>query len=500
MALSFRTKLLVSHVALVAFVVVIASFELNRSLGADLLGQLDARLAAQADGAALWMGSGRHPNRIARRLAGVVHAEVALIDRDGAVLGYAEPHAAPPSAGAGAGAPDEQPPGMPRQDEQPEVKAARAAGRGYATRGRQGPGADAPPGEAMRYVAVTTGEGLVLRLGVPLAGIEATLGAMRQRLLFAAALAIAAAVVLGLAASRVLARPLRAMAGAARAIASGDYAARVDAPSPDELGALAAALASMAEQLSARIGDLTAERDRLSVLLAQVRRLEGVRRDFVANVSHELRTPVTAIQGCAETLLSAPADAATRERFLAIIHRHALRLGRLLSDLLRLSAIEAQAPESAVREPVRLRAIAAHAAQTVEERRAAKGATIAVEVPDDAIALGDPAGLEQVLENLVDNALKYGPSGVRVRVSGERLGDRVCAIVEDTGPGIPAEHLPRVFERFYRVDPARSREEGGAGLGLAIVKHLVELMHGSVTVESEVGKGTRFVVTLPAAP
>ena len=233
--------------------------------------------------------------------------------------------------------------------------------------------------------------------------------------------------------------------------------------------------------------------------VSHLARLEQVRRDFVANVSHELRTPVTAIQGYAETLLSADADAATRERFLTIIHRHAQRLGRLLEDLLKLSAIEAQAPETAVREPVPLRPLAMLVAQTVDERRRGKEATVDIDVPEEAIALGDPAGLEQVLENLVDNALKYGPPGVTVRVVARRAGDGVEVAIEDTGPGIAAEHLPRLFERFYRVDPARSRDEGGAGLGLAIVKHLVESMNGSVTAESEIGKGSRFVVTLPAA-
>ena len=491
--LSFRTKLLVSYVALVAFVVLLASFELNRSLGADLVRQLDARLAAQADGAAQWIGGGRHPNRLAGRLAGVVGAEIALIDRSGAVLGYADPRSTHPRALAGADLPDSKAPDFPDQNDQPEVRAAREAGRGFATR------AASPSGEAMRYVAVAAHDGLVLRLGVPLAGIDETLRAMRYRLLVAAVLAIAAAVLLGLAASRVLARPLREMAAAARKIAGGDYTARVAPASPDELGALAEALASMATQLEARIGDLTAERDRLSALLAQVRRLEVVRRDFVANVSHELRTPVTAIQGYAETLLSAGADAATRERFLTIIHRHAQRLGRLLEDLLKLSAIEAQAPETAVREPVPLRPLAMLVAQTVDERRRGKEAIVDIDVPEDAIALGDPAGLEQVLENLVDNALKYGPPGVTVRVVARRAGDGVEVAIEDTGPGIAAEHLPRLFERFYRVDPARSRDEGGAGLGLAIVKHLVESMNGSVTAESEIGGGSRFVVTLPAA-
>ncbi len=520
---TFRTKLLASHVALAIAVIALATFLLDRSLGADLTRRLDERLEAQADGAAQWIGSGRHPNRLAGRLASVVGAEIALIDRGGAVLGFAEPTAAPSRAGAGVDAPDSKAPDMPDQNDKPEVRGAREAGRGHATRAAE------RSGVVMRYVAVTTADGLVLRLGVPLSGIDETLRAMRVRLLVAAVLAVLAASLLGLVASRVLARPLRAMAEAARRIAGGDYAVRVAAP-PDELGELASALASMATQLERQIGDLTADRDRLSALLAQVRRLEVVRRDFVANVSHELRTPVTAIQGYAETLLALganargagdaeargagdaeargagatvarPADAETQARFLQTIHRHAQRLGRLLEDLLKLSALEAQAPEAAaVREPVRLSALAAAVIETVEERRRAMGATIRVDVADDLVALGDPAGLEQVLENLVDNALKHGPEGGAVRVLGARDGDRVTLAVEDDGPGIAPEHLPRLFERFYRVDPARSRERGGAGLGLAIASHLVESMAGTIAATSEPGKGSRFTVTLPAAP
>jgi len=493
MRLSFRTKLLVSYVALVVAVVLLASFELNRSLGKDLVRQLDDRLEKQADGAAQWIGSGRHPNRLAGRLASVVGAEIALIDRNGTVLGFADPGAPPSRRDAGSDSPDSKTPEMPDQNAQPEVRAAREVGRGHTTRPA------ATSGAAMRYVAVAAGEGLVLRLGVPLTGIDDTLRAMRYRLLFAAVLAVAAALVLGIAASRALASPLRAMAVAARKIADGDYEVRPSAASPDELGALSAALTSMAAQLKARIGDLTAERDRLEALLVQVRKLEIMRRDFVANASHELRTPVTAIQGYSETLLSSAPDAETRDRFLQTIHRHAQRLGRLLEDLLKLSAIEAQPPGNAPREPVALHALTRHVVQTVEERRRAMNATITTSVPETIIALGDPAGLEQVLENLVDNALKHGPQGGSVHIAAERVADSIEIAVEDTGPGIPAEHLPRIFERFYRVDPARSRERGGAGLGLAIAAHLVEAMSGSITATSQPGKGSRFVITLPVA-
>jgi signal transduction histidine kinase len=468
--LTFRTKLLASHVALVLVVVLIALFELDRSLSADLAADLDRRLELQAVGAAQWVTAGRHPDKLAGRLAAVVGAGVTILDRDGDALGDADPSEA-------------SFPGKSSLADAlltPEVAAARASGVGRATR-------RSPDGSrAMRYVAVPAGDGLVLRLAVPLSGIEATVSNMRRRLLFAAGLAVAAAIGLGVIASRVAARPLRVMTGAATRIAQGDYAVDLASDSPDDFGILARALGSLAAAL---------QRD-----MAQIRKLETMRKDFVANVSHELRTPVTAIQGYAETLLDTGADAEKSRRFLEIIHRHARRLGVLLERLLLLSELEARPPEDALREPVPLAAIAAHVVETLRERAAAAGATLRVDVDPSAIALADPGGIEQVVENLVDNALKYGKAGGAVRIEGERRADRVRLAVIDDGPGVEAPHLPRLFERFYRVDPGRSRERGGTGLGLAIVKHLVESMSGSVTVASAPGEGCRFTIDLPAAP
>ena len=340
----------------------------------------------------------------------------------------------------------------------------------------------------MRYVAVPAGEGLVLRLAMPLAGIDETVSHMRRRLLFAAALAVAAAVGLGVIASRVAARPLRVMTRAATRIAQGDYAAFVASDSPDDFGVLARALGSLAAAL---------QRD-----MTQIRKLETMRKDFVANASHELRTPVTAIQGYAETLLDGGADAEKSRRFIEIIHRHARRLGALLERLLLLSELEARPPEDARSETVALDGIAAHVVETLRERSTAAGVTVRVTIDPAAIALGDPDGIEQVVENLVDNALKYGKAGGVVRIEGARAGDHVRLAVVDDGPGVAAEHLPRLFERFYRVDPGRSRERGGTGLGLAIVKHLVESMRGSVAIASgrQPGEGCRFTIDLPAAP
>jgi two-component system, OmpR family, phosphate regulon sensor histidine kinase PhoR len=245
-------------------------------------------------------------------------------------------------------------------------------------------------------------------------------------------------------------------------------------------------------------------RDAVAVLVVYdvtgLRRLETVRRDFVANLTHELRTPVTAIRGYAETLVSTGVDEPTRLEFLATIHRNAERIGRLVDDLLVLQELDARPAERPAGEPVELAAVVGHVARTVQDRVERAGATLRVNIAPGLRVLADADRLEQVIENLVDNAIKYGASdrrGGQVRVSSERDGEHaVRLVVEDDGPGIAPAHRERVFERFYRVDPGRSREHGGTGLGLAIVKHLAESMGGRVTLESGEGPGCRFVVEL----
>lgn len=469
MTLTFRAKLLASHLALVTAILVLVVLELNRTLGSDLVRQLDARLEQQAAGAAVWVGEGRrHPDKLAGRLGLVVHAQVTIFDREGAIIGDSE---AVDVGHETSGAADA------------EIVAAQAGDVGRATR--------IVAGVPTRFVAVAAGDGMVLRLAAPLSDIDATLAGIRRRLSVAFVLAIAAALALGWLASRLAARPLRAMTDSATRIARGDYAI-VPSTSPDDFGVLSRTLASLAAQLEAKLGELTAERDRVSKLLV-------VRRDFIANASHELRTPVTAIQGYAETLLRSPVDETTRKQFLEIIHRHSLRLAGLVEGLLELSDLEARPPEQTLRERVEVSGIAEHVRDTLRERATQRAASVDVAVAADAAMCGDPTGLEQVLENLTDNAIKYGrDSGGHVRVTGERRGDRVVLEVADDGPGIAAEHLPRLFERFYRVDAGRSRERGGTGLGLAIVKHLVESMGGTIAVASTPGTGTTFTVELPA--
>ena len=231
--------------------------------------------------------------------------------------------------------------------------------------------------------------------------------------------------------------------------------------------------------------------------VTEVRRLESLRREFVANVSHELRTPVTAVRSAAETLQNAASDdPAARSAFLGIIERNAERLHDLVEDLLDLSRIESRGLKLNL-EPLVVDAVYDQVLSLFAERAAKRGTVLENEAPEDMRRiLADRRALEHVLTNLVDNAVKYCPSGTTIRLRAVSHEDSVELLVEDNGPGIEQRHLPRLFERFYRVDAGRSRDIGGTGLGLSIVKHLVEAMGGTVHVESTPGVGTKFGVVL----
>jgi len=253
-------------------------------------------------------------------------------------------------------------------------------------------------------------------------------------------------------------------------------------------------------RLLVRVGLLPGDQGGLLAVfvdVTEVRRLESLRREFVANVSHELRTPVTAVRSAAETLQNAASeDPVAARAFLGIIERNAERLHDLVEDLLDLSRIESRGLKLNI-EPLDLDAVYDQVLSLFGERAEKRGTFLAHEVPDDLPrVLADRRALEHVLTNLVDNAVKYCPAGTHIRLYAVAEGHDIELIVEDDGPGIEQRHLPRLFERFYRVDAGRSRDIGGTGLGLSIVKHLVEAMGGTVHVESTPGVGTKFGVTL----
>ena len=232
--------------------------------------------------------------------------------------------------------------------------------------------------------------------------------------------------------------------------------------------------------------------------VTRLKRLEQVRRDFVANVSHELKTPVTSIKGFTETLLDGAAeDPEASRRFLTIIAGQADRLNSIIEDLLALSTLEATSEGRPAMEHADICDVVGVAREVCEPKARVREIDLVTMCTGPVFAPVNPPLLEQAVVNLIDNAVKYSPPGSQVDVRVDQTGDQVVVRVADHGPGIPREHLPRLFERFYRVDKARSRDLGGTGLGLSIVKHIAQVHRGRVAVESTLGKGSTFSIYLP---
>jgi len=471
----------------------------------------------------------------------------------------------------------------------PEVRAARATGRGVSKRHSATIGTD------MLYVAVRTEHPLVsvVRLALPLHEVRDQVAAVRRATLAALGIALIAAAVLARMSS-TFGRRLTALSAAARRYASGDLTEPVRDYGQDQLGLLARSLDDIVRNLAVRVGELARQRARTEAILASMvegvlvvdangqaqvvndaarsmlgldgdraeghylelvrhpgvaslltaalqgqtppvlemtpakapqrrllaratairtnpgsgavlvlhditdlRRSDQVRRDFVANVSHELRTPLTAIKGYVEALADDPLSPDDRARFLDVIGRHAARMERLVRDLLRLASLDAR-QEAVERAPcaleVMLNGVVADLAPLVEARR--QRVLIRVE-PAVATIQTDAAKLQDAVRNLVENALNYSPEGRLVQIEATGRDGQVVLTVADEGPGIPEPDLERIFERFYRVDKARSRESGGTGLGLSIVKHLVEILGGHVWAANRPEGGAVFTITVP---
>jgi signal transduction histidine kinase len=298
--------------------------------------------------------------------------------------------------------------------------------------------------------------------------------------LWQVAVAGAAAAAIALAMARWLARgmtrPLRDMARAAQRMEIGDYSQRVHTDSRDEVGQLAAAFNNMSAELES---------------------LERLRRELVANVSHELKTPISAVRAHLENLL----DGVERPdpETLQVMLSQTERLGRLIDQLLDLSRIES-GELRLNRAPIPLHPLVREVLSEIEMARADRGVRVADAVPDDLPpVLVDPERVHQVLFNLLDNAVRYTPAGGEVTVAAHRANGGCEIAVSDTGPGIAPEHLPRLFERFYRADAARSRGDGGTGIGLAIARSVVEAHGGRIRAESRLGQGSVFTFDLPVA-
>jgi signal transduction histidine kinase len=307
--------------------------------------------------------------------------------------------------------------------------------------------------------------------------IEGTASFVRRvwwQLLLAGALAAFIALFLARLLARGMTQPLRDMAQAARRMARGDYRQRVHAPSRDEVGQLAEAFNRMAGEMEG---------------------LERLRRDLVANVSHELKTPISALRARLENLLDGVED--PDPVLIGVMLQQTERLSRLVDQLLDLSRLESGDLPLEI-EPIDLGTLVERVVTEVEVARADRHIHVRNLVADDLPALeGDRERIHQVLFNLLDNAFRFTPSGGEVTVRAVRENGSCEVSVEDTGPGIPQEHLPLVFERFYRVDPSRSRDDGGTGIGLAIARSVVEAHGGRIWVESRVGEGSHFRFVLP---
>jgi two-component system phosphate regulon sensor histidine kinase PhoR len=395
-----------------------------------------------------------------RKLAHAARARITVIAPDGRVLSDSE--AAHPER-------------LENHRHRPEVARALAGATGSSIRRSPTLGID------FLYVAVPVA-GRALRLAMPLSEIDEHVSAIRRQTIIALGLAFLPAVAVAALLARHVSGRLGAIIRYAAELSKGNYRARLRKPGGGELGMLAARLNETGEHL---------EREH-----EKLEKIERVRKDFVMNVSHELRTPLAAIQGYTETLLDgALDDRANNLRFLRIIRQNAERLGRLVADLMTLSQIELQT-RTFHPAPHELNDLLTDIGESMQPMAEKKRIAIHVQ-PASAQVFCDSQAIFQVLANLLDNAIKYTPEGGSIAVRSEVRDGKAEVAVRDTGMGIPAEDVPRLFERFYRVDKARSRELGGTGLGLSIVRHLVMAQGGEVRVESEPGKGSTFAFTLP---
>ncbi len=592
---SLRNRLVALFVILVVVVGAGTLYAIERTLADDLLSALDARLTSQGRAVANWLAIAGHVDRLTPRLAAVTGTRLTIVDADGVVQGDSHE---PATVGRSS-------------DDAPELIAARNGKVARAVR-------ELVQGEPKQYlVAVPAELGRVIRLAVPLGDVIQTRARMRNRLLAGFGFGFLGALLLSWIFVRAVTKPIQSMTRTAESLASGNY----DAPPPTaatqaggEIGVLARAMMHMAGEVKGRVGELTEQRDLLSVVVGglvegvvvvdpdggivlansvakpligdtlpaplarlvasarngeqpeeelelhgrivrasarplrvnvtgeqrslespgsagarstanavrrsidpkkraqsapvaapgvivvlydvtRMRALEAVRREFLSNAAHELRTPVTSISGYAETLLAGGIDSETSKEFIATIHRNAKRISDMVTDLLLLDTLGGRAAAIGERVPIALADVVQDAVKTA--KGFAPAAKIDIDVAPAMTVLATREGLDHVVQNLVDNAVKYG-GGAPVSVRAMGADHMVRVTIEDAGPGIPKGQEERIFERFYRVDAGRSREQGGSGLGLAIVKSHVEAMGGRVWFE-HAEPGARFVIELDAA-
>jgi two-component system, OmpR family, sensor kinase len=458
---SLRTRLLLTYLLVIGLVLSLiglslAVFLINNSVAQRTLYQrMEAagRLLAEREAQGFF---GASPQRLSAALErlGLPDGRALIVEPDGAISLDSQPDAPPPA---------------------PEVLAgaiSRAPKRGILEEFASG----------SLYVGFPVGENRTLMVLAPRPRLRALaiLGDdLLRPLLQAGIVALVASIIFAWLIARWVAAPLQRMAGAARAVAAGDYRAPPVPRGPAEMESLAVAFGDMVRKVKAS---------------------QQAQRDFVANVSHELRTPLTSIQGFAQAILDGTAGAAGDQAQAArVIFEESDRLHRLVEDLLDLARLDA-GQIAFRREPVAMEALVRGVAERLSLRAAEKQIQVEVDIGRLPQVVGDGDRLAQVFTNLLDNALQYTPPGASVRVHARSEAGEIWVSVEDSGPGIPADELPRLFERFYQVDKARPKAGGrGVGLGLAISREIVQAHGGKLTAESAPGKGSRFTVRLPAA-
>ena len=455
----------------VIIVIILTSFLVVR-LRSDGEGKISQRLESSAILAGETFKKDFHEGDISdirnrvKILAAELHLRITIIDREGKVLADSE----------------RDPASMENHGNRIEFIEAVEKGLGESMR------LSGTLNIPMKYVAVrvTGGEKIagVVRIAVPLSEVQLELRPLYRAAILGAIAAIGAAAIIAYLMAIAISRPIRQMKRIAERIAKGDFSEKAGIKGNDELAELAESLNTMANELQ--------------VKMERLNRMDRVRSDFVANVSHELKTPLTSIRGFVETLEDgAINDKANAIRFLEIIKKHTQRLGNIIDDLLRLSELESGGGIEMA--GLDLKDLIDEVVMGFGHALSAKEQKLAVTAAGDFTIIGNRDKLEQVFVNLIDNAVKYTKQGGQIKVNLAESDDFVTVAVEDNGIGIPKEDIERVFERFYRVDKAHSREVGGTGLGLSIAKHIVLAHKGEICIDSESGKGTKVLVTLPKA-
>lgn len=456
MRLVYRLLLYSSAIVVVLVVAILAIVD-NR-LHAGITDESTSGLEREARFLALLWLQGNEADSIADAAGRALGRRVTLIDSAGVVEGDSEFD----------GADLER---LENHLYRPEVVAASQTGTGSSRR------VSASRGDEEMYVAVRAGKGFA-RVSVSTAAVEAKFDRARRDIVSTGLIALAAAVIAAGLFARSVSRPIIELRDIAQDMADRDFAPRRVSDAPGEVGDLARALG----QLSTRLASL-----------------EAVRRDFVANVSHELRTPLTVVGGFAETLADPDIPETSRAEFASMILANTARMQRIVDDLLDLSRIESGGwmpkPESIV-----ITGAIDEVVSSLGKAANEKGLAIRTYVPAAASTVwADRTALSQILSNLVENAIRHTSSGV-ITIFSEPDHGGTWIGVRDTGEGISEEHLPRIFERFYRVDESRARDNGGTGLGLAIVRHMAEAHNGRVRATSRKGEGTAIAAFFPSPP